>query len=84
VIRPEVSEHARWVDGPALARVLGSSLERSAIRWKPTLGKDDARDILGKQGDFVALVDGEGVFKDTLVDRRFMIESVAKEIGAHE
>ena len=82
-LREGVWEHAKWVDGPLLARILGSQLERCAIEWKPTLDRADVRDVLGKQGSFVALVDGDGVFRDTLIDRSFMVESVARGLASH-
>ena len=82
-LRPGVTEHATWIDSGKLTKLLGSDLDRSAIEWKPTLTKDDARDVIGKGGPFVALVDRNGSFRDALIDRAAMVEAVAKEVATH-
>lgn len=82
-VRPGVYEHASWLDTTLLTKLLGSDLERSVIEWKPTLGRNAARDVLTKSGTFVALVDRSGSFRDSLIDRTAMIEAVAHEVAPH-
>jgi hypothetical protein len=75
-------EHAQWLDAALLSSLLASDLHRSVLEWKPTFGPQDGRDAISKTGPFVALVDREGVFRDVLVDRMAMLETIAKEVSA--
>lgn len=55
VLNDQVSEHAKWVDGARIERLLGSDLSRSKVLLPPDkLINDLTRVVLGQQGRFVS------------------------------
>jgi hypothetical protein len=70
-------EHASWITGALLERLVGMSLARTAIVDEGDLTrKEKARRVLGKAGPFVAIVDGNGRFL-SLIDRQALLEGLA-------
>jgi hypothetical protein len=74
-----VQEHAKYVDGARIERLLGDDLTRSRVTLPPDkLINDLTRVVLGQPGRFVAVVDPDLAFRE-LVDRYAILESLAYE-----
>jgi hypothetical protein len=74
-------EHARWLDGARLERVLGHSIETASVPDSPDAPADErAKMVLRREGPYVAVVEGEerNVFR-ALIDRHTLVEQVAKD-----
>lgn len=75
----QMSEHARWLDGARIERLLGSDLGNSQVVRLPNKTVNDLTDaVLSEQGRFVAIVDPDKTFRG-LVDRLAALERVASE-----
>lgn len=73
-------EHARWLDGPRIERVLGGNLETSYITLPPnnSLTAVELPVIQQHQRRFVSVVDPDKTFRG-LIDRSLILESLAAE-----
>lgn len=72
-------EHASWLDGEQVQRLLGDKLETSRLVVSHNQSFEDQKmKLLHAKGEFVALVNEDGSF-DKLIDRHALMES---EIGA--
>jgi hypothetical protein len=77
---PRFAEHATWLTGGDLERVLGDALRRFAYLTEtvPQLPVERARAAVRLRGeDVVALVDDEHRFRDMIVNRREVLEALA-------
>lgn len=74
----KTDEHASWIEGERqLVDLLGSNLSRQdMILDAKTSDEVLVKSVLGLQGNFVAVTDGEGRF-DHLIDRRALLDKVA-------
>jgi hypothetical protein len=73
-------EHARWLDGGRIERLLGQDLNKSRVvlmpnQSLPALGKF----ILDQPGPFVAVLDSQRTFH-SLVDRSATLEALARAV----
>jgi hypothetical protein len=74
-------EHARWVSGGGIKRLLGGHLKESWLLDSPDVSTEETTGaILRREGQFVALVDEAREFK-RLVDRQDIIENAAHHMG---
>jgi hypothetical protein len=72
-------EHARWLDGASLQRVLGHGIETPWVPDSPDAPVDErAKMVLRREGPYVAVVEEGKVFR-TLIDRHTLVEQVAKD-----
>jgi len=79
---PPLWEHAKWLDGARLERVLHDFLDVSSMPESPDMPPADrAKAALRRAGAFVALVGDGGRFK-TLVDRQALLEKLAEHFVA--
>jgi hypothetical protein len=79
-------EHAKWLTGAELERVLGSVLHRFAylVETVPRSPAEVAREAVRVHGeDVVALVDDQHRFRDMVVNRRDVLETLAINTGAN-
>lgn len=77
-------EHTKWLTGAELERVLGPALHRFAylIEGTPRDPADVAREAARLHGeDVVALVDDKHRFRDLVVNRREVLETLATASG---
>jgi hypothetical protein len=73
-----LSEHAKWVDGARIERLLGTDLNGSSVVLMPNQNVSDLSDaVLRQQGRFVPVVDSDRSFH-CLVDRSATLEGLAK------
>jgi hypothetical protein len=75
-------EHARWLTGVDIERILGPALERFAylIETAPRTPAEIAAATLRMQGhDVIALVDEQHRFRGVVVDRRPALDALAQE-----
>lgn len=78
-----LTEHAKWLDGARIERLLGSDLSGSHVVLPPNKTVNDlAVPVLGQRGDFVAVVDEDRTFRG-LIDRSAVLESLANEFLRH-
>jgi hypothetical protein len=78
-------EHAKWLTGGELERVLGSALHRFAylLETVPRSPAEVAREAVRVHGeDVVALVDDQHRFRDVVVNRRDVLETLAINTSA--
>jgi hypothetical protein len=76
--QPPLFEHARWLNGGDVERLLREDLTRERIQV--SLGsstEQQARQAVAAHGHYVAVVDPEGRF-DSLLDRHKVTEAVAR------
>lgn len=74
-----VSEHAKWVDGARIERLLGADLNVSSVVLMPNQTVDDLGGaVLRQQRRFVAVLDTDRSFR-CLVDRIAALEGLSKE-----
>jgi hypothetical protein len=74
-----VSEHAKWVDGARIERLLGADLNVSSVVLMPNQTVDDLGGAVPRQqGRYVAVLDTDRSFR-CLVDRMAALESLSKE-----
>ena len=74
-------EHAKWLTGARLERVLGSTLQASWVPDSPDAPPaEQARAVLRRQGAFVAVVE-EGRRFRSLVDRQALLEQAATRLA---
>jgi hypothetical protein len=74
-------EHAKWISGSRIDRLLGSILNDSWFLDSPDISNEEkTKAILRRKGQFVALVDEERKFR-RLVDRQDLLEKVAHRVG---
>jgi hypothetical protein len=76
------AEHASWLCGADLERLLGGALHRFAylVEAAPRGPEQRARAAVRLRGeDIVALVDEQQRFRDMVVDRREVVEALAEE-----
>jgi hypothetical protein len=79
---PALWEHAKWLDGARLERVLHDFLDVSSMPEFPDMPPADrAKAALRRGGAFVALV-GDGERFKTLVDRHALLEKLAERFLA--
>ena len=74
------SEHASWLTAAALERIAGTALHRFAYlpETAPRAAAEVARDAVRLHGeDVVALVDDQLRFRDLVVNRRDVLETLA-------
>jgi hypothetical protein len=72
-------EHARWLDGARLQRVLGHGIEIEWVPDAPDAPADErAKMVLRREGSYVAVVEDGKVFR-ALLDRHTLVEQVAKD-----
>ncbi|MEM6568376.1 MAG: hypothetical protein AAF957_08190 [Planctomycetota bacterium] len=74
------AEHARWLDGALLEKVLGDALTRGSIdmeRLASASSAVQARHVVAQPGPMIAITYGERIF-DRLIDRTRTIESIAR------
>lgn len=75
-------EHAKWLDGSRLERVLHDYLEISSMPESlDSVPADRAKAALRRGGTFVALVGAGGRF-ETLIDRQALLEKLAERFAA--
>lgn len=75
-----VSEHAKWVDGSRIERLLGTDLNTSSVMLMPNQTVDDLGGaVLRQQARYVAVLDTDRTFR-CLVDRMAALESLSKEL----
>ena len=76
-------EHAKWIDEACLKNDLGGALRTSEEVWYEdsldTSKVRRAQALLRRKGPFVALIDGERIFRG-LVDREALLEEVAERV----
>ena len=71
-------EHASWLDGPRVERVMDALLERNWIEHRPDKPADDQiAAIVAQSGRFVAMCEPDGRFR-SLIDRDALVQEVAK------
>jgi hypothetical protein len=76
-----ISEHAKWLDGARIERLLGSSLSTSYVTLLPNKSTSDlANAVLQQHGRFVTIVEPDKTFRG-LVDRLSVLESLADEFS---
>jgi hypothetical protein len=74
-----MSEHAKWLDGGRVERLLGNDLSGSCVVLLPNKTVNGLADaVLGQSGRFVAVVDLDRTFRG-LVDRSSVLESLARQ-----
>jgi hypothetical protein len=74
-------EHAKWLDGARIERLLGSDLATSYATLPPNKTLNDLADIIiSQQGRFVAIVEPDKAFRG-IVDRSAALEHVATEFS---
>jgi hypothetical protein len=74
-------EHAKWLDGARVERLLGSDLGTSYVTLPPNKTLNDLADIIiDQQGRFVAIVEPDKTFRG-LVDRPAALEHLATEFS---
>jgi hypothetical protein len=77
----QMMEHAKWLDGARIERVLGNDLNPSYVTLLPNQAFSDLRDaVLHQSGHFVAIVDPDKTFRG-LVDRSAVLERLAAEFS---
>lgn len=77
----QIWEHARWIDGAKLIRILGNDLQASWVPYSPDVPPtDQAKAVLRREGPFIAIVEDGRVFRE-LVDRQALIEKTAKQMA---
>jgi hypothetical protein len=75
-------EHAKWLDGSRLERVLHDFLDVSSMPESPDMPPTDrAKAALRRGGALVALVGADGRFK-TLIDRQALLEKLGERFVA--
>jgi hypothetical protein len=75
-----MSEHAKWLTGERIERLLGSDLSASSVVALPNQNVDDLGDaVLRQPGRLVAVVDTDRSFR-CLVDRATVLEGLAKQV----
>jgi two-component system, NarL family, nitrate/nitrite response regulator NarL len=73
----QLVEHARWLDGARLERLLGPKLSTSSVVLMPNQNIDSIGEtVLAQQGHFVAILEMDRSFR-SLADRIATIESLA-------
>jgi hypothetical protein len=73
-------EHAKWLNGPRLERLLDVLLERSWIEQQPGRSADDeVAAVIAQDGRFVALCEPGGRFRG-LIDRDALVQEAAKRV----
>jgi hypothetical protein len=69
-------EHARWLDGARIERLLGRELSTSSVVLMPNQNIDSIREtVLAQQGHFVAILEMDRSFR-SLADRIATVESL--------
>ncbi len=75
---PRIWEHAEWLTGQQVDRLLGAALNTSRVDRSATLTTEDqVKAIVAAVGDFVAVVDADRRF-ERLIDRRKVLDAVAR------
>jgi hypothetical protein len=76
-----ISEHAKWLDGARVERLLGNSLRTAYVTLLPNKNIRDLADaVLRQPGRFVTVVEPDKTFRG-LVDRLSVLESLASEFS---
>lgn len=74
-----IYEHAKWLDGARIERLLGNHISGSHVVLLPNKTVNDlAAPVLRQKGGFVAVVDADRTFQG-LIDRSGVLESIANE-----
>lgn len=74
-----MAEHAKWLDGARIERLLGSDLSTSYVTLLPNKTVNDLADVVMSQsGRFVAVVDSDKAFRG-LIDRSAVLEDFTSE-----
>jgi IPT/TIG domain len=74
-------EHAKWLDGPGLERLMSGSLDTSHLTLSLNQNVKDVSDsILTQGGMLIAIVDSDKTFRG-LVDRSSVLERLAAEVS---
>jgi hypothetical protein len=74
-----IYEHAKWLDGARIERLLGNHLSSSYVVLLPNIRVNDlALPVLEQKGDYVAVVDPDRTFRG-LIDWAAVLESLASE-----
>jgi CBS-domain-containing membrane protein len=74
-----IYEHAKWLDGARIERLLGNHLSSSHVVLLPdTTVNDLVIPVLQQKGDYLAVVDPDRTFRG-LIDRAAVLESLASE-----
>jgi hypothetical protein len=72
------SEHAAWISVASLTELLGTRLNRSAVKRDPSIQRTEAaRTLLRHDKDYVAITDTAGQFLK-LIDRRAAVDQVVQ------
>jgi len=75
-------EHAKWLDGARLERVLHDFLQVPSMPEAPDNSPDErVKAALRREGAFIALLEGDGRFK-SLIDRQALLEALANRFVA--
>jgi hypothetical protein len=78
-VNDAMAEHAKWLDGGRIERLLGTDLSGSCVVLFPNKTVNGLADaVLSQPGRFVAVVDQDRTFRG-LVDRSSLLESLARE-----
>ncbi len=79
VLANSAVEHAKWLDGARVERLLGTDLDRSQVVLLPNKTVNDLSEaVLKQQGQFVAVVEPDKMFR-CVVDRLSVLESLASQ-----
>lgn len=78
--KQQTFEHAKWLDGARIERLLGSDLTTAHVTLLPNKTLNDlANPVLGQQGRFIAVVEPDGTFV-SIVDRQQVLDGVAAQL----
>jgi hypothetical protein len=79
-LKDGMAEHAKWLDGDRIERLLGSDLNVSSVALLPNQNVNELSNVVLRQsGRFVAIVDPDRGFR-CLVDRIAALEGLAREL----
>lgn len=74
-------EHAKWLDGSRLQRLMSVDLDVSYVTLLPNKQVNDLSDvILSQHGRFIAVVEEDKTFR-CLIDRSAILEKLAPEVS---
>jgi hypothetical protein len=77
-LKDGTSEHAAWLNGDRIGRLLGNDLGGANVVLAPNQNISDLADsVVSQQGRFVAILDTDRSFR-CLVDRSAELESLGK------
>jgi hypothetical protein len=77
--RQQTYEHAKWLDGGRIERLLGSALSTSQVTLLPNTTVNDLTDpVLAQPGRFIAVVSADRTFH-SLVDREEVLDCFTHE-----